>query len=126
MTATITSKFSNSLWTGLIFFVFLISLLIGVIASLADTGYSISAVHQIRVTLVILIFLSSFFYLPCHNAVYKGYRKARCINITLPAKRKTHQRELQRNRTCGRSGKIQYLPGHRRQFYRHLQNMLKN
>jgi len=61
MTATITSKFSNPLWAGLIFFVFLISLLIGVIASLADTVYSISAVHQIRVTLVILIFLSSFF-----------------------------------------------------------------
>jgi hypothetical protein len=57
MTTTVTSKFRNSLWTAPIFFAILVSILIAVIASLAEADYSISSAHEIMAILVILIVL---------------------------------------------------------------------
>jgi hypothetical protein len=60
MTATVTSKFRNSLWIAPIFLGILVFVLIAVIDNLAQKDYSPSNAHQIMEILAILIGLISF------------------------------------------------------------------
>jgi hypothetical protein len=55
MTETITSKFRNSLWTGLLFFGIFVFILIAVCVNLSEEDYSPGNAHVIMVTLAILI-----------------------------------------------------------------------